>query len=190
MAQVTQCLFKKNPPFTQTKWANHAATEGSWGGTQNTQLHVPAQPRKGLCHTLETHFPLSHSALFKPCSLPPLSWYSNQSTQLKTWKDIKHTELCQEPSQKWQFLCQSDNSLISINGNVGLDGIPRQIQGVPSGSHMVHHQLVCQVLKMYKLWAERSPNLPTTSFRSQADPKKEFWFQCTRRCLSTQCFQQ
>lgn len=39
---------------------------------------------------------------------------------------------------------------------------------------------------MYRLWAERSPNQPTASFRAPADPNKEFWFQYTFRRPSTQ----
>lgn len=142
----------------------------------HTELHIPAQPRKGLCHTADT-FSSEPQCPVQALLSPSLSWYSNQSTQLKAWEDIKCTELCQKPSQKWQLLRQSDSSLKSLNGKAGLDGIPRQIQGVPSGSHTVHHyQPGCQVLKMHKLWAEHSPNQPTMSFRSPADPKKEFCF--------------
>lgn len=187
-AQVTQCPFTKNPPFTQTKWI-----KGHFMQPQNTaevahrtpnSTPSPAQQRL-LSHTRDT-FSSESQCPAQALLSPSLSLYWNQSTQLETWKDIKCTELCQEPSQKWQLLRQSDSSLKSLSGNVGLDEIPRQIQGVPSGSHVAHHQPGCEVLKTYKLWAERSPNQPTASFRSPADPKKEFWFQYTFRCPSTQ----
>lgn len=159
--RVTSCSHRK-----QLRWH-----------TEHVTPHPSSAQKRSLSHTRDT-FSSKPQCPVQALLPPSLSWYSNQSTQLKTWEDIKYTELCQKPSQKWQLLHQSYSSLKSLNGKVGLDRIPRQIQGssrrVPHGAPPAW--MPGEMLKMYKLWADHSPNQPNRIFRSPADPNQGFCF--------------